>query len=267
MIRTFLARLQFDGRGFAGWQRQRASRSVQGEFERVLERLAGAPAAAYGAGRTDAGVHAEAMGVSFSLPERWTSAEALRALNALLPSDCWVADVQEMAAGFHARRSAISRRYRYLVGTDAGAASPFRRPFEWALCRALDPAALGAAAAIVRGEHAFEAFSVRGQIKPHHRCTVSLARWTARESTRGFEFEVEADRFLHHMVRMLVGTMVEIGLGRRDVEDMATLLAARDNAATSAPAPAHGLYFAAVTYPPSAYAAPTEERHAALQPS
>ena len=170
MLETFLAVLHFDGGAFVGWQRQSAGRSVQSEFERVLERLTGHPASAHAAGRTDAGVHAAGLAVSFALPTRWTAAEARRALNALLPADCWVESVTAMRHGFHARKSATSRRYRYDVGTDDASASPFRRRYEWALGRAARPvAAMRSAAALVRGEHDFTAFSVRGQLKPHHR--------------------------------------------------------------------------------------------------
>lgn len=265
MSRPFLASLQFDGRPFVGWQRQAAGRSVQGEMEQVLAQLAGAPVAAAAAGRTDAGVHAEGLAVSFELPAKWHAPGVLRALNALLPRECWVASVHEMVPGFHARKCAISRRYRYVIGTDRAAASPFRRPFEWALCRPLDFSALETAAAAVRGEHSFEGFSVRGQEKPHHRCRVSDAEWRARGG-RGFEFHIEADRFLHHMVRMLVGTMVDIGLHRRDAADMGRLLTSRDNQDTSPPAPAEGLFFVRATYPATAYAtSPTREPHDALR--
>lgn len=265
MTRTFLALLQFDGRHYVGWQRQRTGRSVQGEVERVLERLTGTPVRAHAAGRTDAGVHAEALGVSFELPERWNDLAVRRAMNALLPDDCWVAGVHPMRAGFHARRSALARRYRYVIGTDDAAASPFRRPFEWALGRPLDLPALTAAAAAITGEHAFEAFAVRGQEKPHYRCRVRTAAWRPRAAARGVEFRIEADRFLHHMVRMLVGTMVDIGLGRRPPGDMRRLVESTDNGDTSPPAPPEGLYFVSALYPPSAFAAPIEERHAALQ--
>lgn len=265
-MRTFLALLQFDGRQYVGWQRQRVGRSVQGQVEGVLERLTGAHVSVVAAGRTDAGVHAEALGVSFALPERWNSAAVRRAMNALLPDDCWVAAVHPMSPAFHARRSAVARCYRYAVGTDDAAASPFRRHTEWALCRPLDRDAMNAAAAAIRGEHSFEAFSVRGQEKPHYRSRIRVAEWRERPAARGEEFRIEADRFLHHMVRMLVGTMVDIGLGRRAVEDMARLLDRRDNADTSPPAPAEGLYFVAALYPPAAYAPPIEERHDALQP-
>jgi tRNA pseudouridine38-40 synthase len=253
MLGTFLAVLHFDGGQFVGWQRQREGRSVQGEFESVLARLADEPVGAYAAGRTDAGVHAEGLGVSFSLPDKWTPGAAHRALNALLPPDCWVESVARMQPGFHARKSAVARRYRYDIGTDAASASPFRRPFEWGLGRPLDLSSLRAAAAVVRGEHDFQSFSVRGQVKPHWRCRILRSDWIARAEGRGLSFQVEADRFLHHMVRMLVGTMVDIGLGRRPVADMAALLQRGDNLETSPPAPPQGLYFVSAEYPPECY--------------
>lgn len=253
MSRTFLATLHFDGTGFVGWQRQPAGRSVQAEFERVLERLFGGRAPANAAGRTDAGVHAEGLGVSFPAPDHWAPTDLRRALNALLPRDCWVAGVHLMQAGFHARKSALARRYRYDIGTDDASASPFRRPFEWALARPVDVAALRAGATLLHGTHDFRAFAVTGQAKPHYRCRITVAEWTERSAGRGVSFQVEADRFLHHMVRMLVGTMVEVGLGRRPLGDIGLLLEAGDNQGTSPPAPPQGLYFVRASYPAELY--------------
>ena len=264
MSRTFLAALHFDGSGFVGWQRQPAGRSVQVEFERVLERLFGRHAVAHAAGRTDAGVHAVGLAVSFSAPATWSAPALRRALNALLPKDCWVESVRAMQAGFHARKSAISRRYRYDIGTDDGAASPFRRRFEWALGRPLDSGALRAAATLLLGEHDFRAFAAKGAPKPHYRCRLARAEWQVRPEGRGVSFHVEADRFLHHMVRMLVGTMVDVGLDRRPLADIEALLERGDNAGTSPPAPPQGLYFVAATYPEALYAPEAEEADAAL---
>jgi tRNA pseudouridine38-40 synthase len=263
MSRTFLATVQYDGTGFVGWQRQPAGRSVQIEFERVLERLFERRTVAHAAGRTDAGVHSIGQGVSFSAPATWTDSALRRALNALLPSDCWVGSVHPMQPGFHARKSALSRRYHYHIGLDEASASPFRRQFEWALAKPLDLDLLGASAQLIRGEHDFRAFAAKTD-KPHYRCRVIHADWTRRTDGRGVSFEVEADRFLQRMVRMLVGTMVDIGLGRRPLEDMAMLLRREDNAETSPPAPPQGLYFAAVVYPPELFADPAGEPHAAL---
>ncbi|HEX2249198.1 MAG TPA: hypothetical protein VHH32_02565, partial [Gemmatimonadales bacterium] len=111
-------------------------------------------------------------------------------------------------------------------------------------------------------DHDFRAFAVKGD-RPHYRCRVHLSTWELRPEGRGVSFHVEADRFLHHMVRMLVGTMVEIGLGRRPVEDMGILLRRHDNSATSAPAPPHGLYFMSATYPPELFDRPNREARAA----
>lgn len=264
MSRTFLATLHYDGTGFVGWQRQPAGRSVQIEFERVLERLFERRVVAHAAGRTDAGVHAEGIGVSFAAPATWGALSLHRALNALLPRDCWIEAVHPMQPGFHARKSAVARRYRYEIGTDPAAASPFRRPYEWPLMRGLDRAALDDAARRVLGRHDFRAFAAKGEPKPHHLCTLRLSEWVDRPAGCGVSFHVEADRFLHHMVRLLVGTMVDVGLGRRPADDMDMLLARGDNQATSPPAPARGLYFVAATYPQELFADPAEEEAHAL---
>src|SRR5918994_995585 len=209
MSRTFLATLQYDGTGFVGWQRQPAGRSVQGEIERVLERLFARRTVAHAAGRTDAGVHAI--------------------------------------------KSAISRRYRYDIGLDDESASPFRARYEWVLCRQVDMELLHAATKIIHGEHDFRGFAAKTD-KPHYRCRILEAIWVQRPDDHGLSFTIEADRFLQRMVRMLVGTMIDIGMGRRALTDMAELLESDHNQNTSAPAPPQGLYFESVTYPPDLYA-------------
>jgi tRNA pseudouridine38-40 synthase len=249
MSRSFLALIHFDGTEFLGWQRQATGRTVQGEVEQVLARLADHHVAAHGAGRTDAGVHALGLAVSFAMPESWTPDALRRALNALLPRDIWVAALSEMRAGFHARKHAESRRYRYDIGCDDPASSPFRRKYEWALGRPLAPSLLEQAAVVIAGEHDFRAFSARTEPKPHYDCRIREARWEERPHGHGWRFHVEADRFLQHMVRMLVGTMTDIALGHRPVDDMARLLASRDNRDTSPPAPPQGLYFVRAAYP------------------
>jgi tRNA pseudouridine38-40 synthase len=254
--RPVLAVIQYDGGPFVGWQRQPAGRTVQADVETVLERLTGRRTPAVAAGRTDTGVHALGQAVSFTVPERWAADAAglRRALNALLPRDVWVESVRPMQAGFDARRGATARRYRYLIGTDAAACSPFRRPYEWALARPLDRGLLDAAAAQLVGEHDFRGLCAAGTPQPHHRCRVALAEWAPRADGMGMAFVIEADRFLHRMVRFCVGTMVDIALGRRPLADLSRLLTATDNQAASPPAPPHGLYLVAVRYPPDSYA-------------
>jgi len=256
--RPFLAVVQYDGARFAGWQRQPEARTVQADFEAVLERLMGRRTVATGAGRTDAGVHALGQGVGFTATERWDgkTGDLRRALNALLPRDIWVERVDGMEPGFDARRSATARRYRYLIGTDEAGASPFRRPYEWALGRSLDLGLLQAAALALVGEHDFRGLAAAGAATAHYRCRVALAEWAPRADVGegGVTFTIEADRFLHHMVRFLVGAMVDIALGRRPPSDFPRLLAATDNLAASPPAPPQGLYLVAVRYPPDLYA-------------
>jgi tRNA pseudouridine38-40 synthase len=254
--RTVQLVLHYDGAGFHGWQQQPGMRTVQGVLEDALERLCGTHVAALGAGRTDAGVHSRGQAVGARVPRRWSPSELRRALNAVLPHDVWVAAAAEMRPEFHARYSAVSRRYAYHVGLDDDAESPFRRSREYAFRREVDAAALDAAATLVVGEHRFLAFAVRGTAPPadHHRCHVMGAAWERREG--GVVFRITANRFLHQMVRFLVGTMLEIASGRRPAADMLELLEATDNARVSPPAPPHGLFLECVEYPTDLYVQP-----------
>jgi len=245
--------LHYDGGGFAGWQRQRSARTVQGDLEAALERLAGCRVSIVGSGRTDAGVHAVGQAASGPVPERWTPSRLVRALNALLPPDLWVASACRMNPGFNPRKHATERTYCYRIGFEPSARSPFRRRFEWALS-ALDVALLARAAALLEGVHDFRGLSAAGQPKPHYRCHVHEARWQARDDGAGLEFWITADRFLHRMVRFCVGTMVEIARGRRPLDDLAALLASEDNQAASPPAPPQGLFLVTVRYPGEWYA-------------
>jgi tRNA pseudouridine38-40 synthase len=252
--RTLQLVLHYDGAAFNGWQRQPQGRTVQGVLEEGLARLCSRPVAALGSGRTDAGVHARGQAVGVRVPPRWTAPALRKALNAVLPKDVWVAAAHEMEPEFHARYSATGRRYRYFVGTDEGASSPFRRRWEYAAPGPVDGELLAAVAGSLRGEHRFLAFAVRGTAPAgdEHRCNVREASWAPRPG--GYVFEIAANRFLHHMVRFLVGTSLDIATGRRPLDDMARLLLATDNRETSAPAPPHGLFLEEVEYPPSLYA-------------
>ena len=251
--RTVLLVLHYDGAEFSGWQRQPGRRTVQGALEECLATLCGQAVAALGAGRTDSGVHARGQAAGVRVPSRWTPGTLRRALNAVLPRDIWVAAAHQMRPTFHARYSALARWYSYDVGTDPGAASPFRRRWEWAVDAPLSRSALDAAARAVAGEHCFRAFAVRGTAPEHddHRCLVTKAAWIDRPG--GLRFQIEANRFLHRMVRFLVGTMVDIAAGRRDTGAIAALLTAGGTLATSAPAPAHALFLDGVRYPADLY--------------
>lgn len=251
--RTVQLVLHYDGTAFAGWQVQPEQRTVQGEVERVLAGLCGQRVMAQGAGRTDAGVHARGQAVGVRVPDKWTAPMLRRSLNALLPDDVWVAAAHEMRPEFHARFSATSRRYAYQVGTDEAARSPFRRRTEWAYRHDYERAALDRAASLILGEHCFIGFAVRGTAPPtdSHKCIVTDARWIDREG--GLTFIVQANRFLHHMVRFLVGTMLEQASGKRPPSAVSELLLAETNDEVSPPAPAHGLVLEKVMYPAELY--------------
>lgn len=251
--RTLQLVLHYDGAGFSGWQRQARGRTVQGVLEEALQKLCTTPVRALGSGRTDAGVHARGQAVGVRVPPKWKAASLRRALNAVLPDDVWVADAHEMRPEFHARYSAIGRRYRYYVGTDEEAHSPFRRRWEHAVRFPLDADQLRAIPPMLMGEHQFFAFAVRGTApdSDDHRCMVHHAAWMPRPG--GWIFEIAANRFLHHMVRFLVGTSLDVASGRRPLADVSRLLLAPDNREVSPPAPPHGLYLERVEYPPSLY--------------
>jgi tRNA pseudouridine38-40 synthase len=253
--RTVQLVLHYDGSGFHGWQRQPEQRTVQSVLESALERLCGTPTPALASGRTDAGVHARGQAVGVTVPEKWTPDALRRALNALLPDDVWVAAALAMRPEFHARYSAVARRYSYYVGTDDSAHSPFRSRVEYAFDFKLDRRALDAAVKPLVGAHSFRAFAVKGTAPDadEHRCTVRSARWADRDG--GLVFEIEANRFLHHMVRFLVGTMLDVASGRRPVTDVPMLLAAADNQQVSSPAPPHALFLDSVEYPRELYVA------------
>ncbi len=247
--------LQYDGTGFSGWQVQPGRRTVQGVLEEALTALCGGERVVVtGAGRTDAGVHARGQVAGITVPDHWDPDRLRRALNRRLPADVWVADATAMREGFHARYSATSRRYSYAIGLGPDAASPFRRRWATPWTTPLDREALDWCASRLPGTHRFYGFAVRGTApaEDDHTCTVGLARW--REVPDGLVFDVAANRFLHHMVRFLVGTMLEVASGARARDQFAALLTAASNDAVSPPAPAAGLCLEQVTYPDALHA-------------
>jgi len=245
--------LHYDGARFSGWQRQPGERTVQGVLEAAVSKLCGEPVTVVGAGRTDAGVHARGQAAGARVPVKWGAPALRRSMNAILPDDVWIAAAFEMRDEFHPRYSAISRSYSYYVGTDDLASSPFRRTHELVCKKPLDFGRLEAAARGVQGEHCFRAFAVKGTApdRDDHRCTVARAAWREREG--GLVFDITADRFLHHMVRFLVGTMLEVGEGKREPEVMADLLQQEDNSQVSQPASPHALFLERVEYPKDLY--------------
>ena len=250
----FKLTLHYDGSAFHGWQVQPGQPTVQGALEAAVSRIAGRSPTVEGAGRTDTGVHATGQTAAVTLPAEWRSAELVRALNALLPDTVWVRSAEPVAAGFHPRFDAVSRSYSYRVGTAAHAASPFHRRWCWPLCRPLDLETASALAQAIVGEHEFHAFAKAGQPQRGYACNVTAAAWRPWEDL-GAVFEVSSNRFLHRMVRYLVGTMTDVALGRRDEGDLVRMLESEkgDSAlTTSPPAPPQGLFLTGVEYPDAA---------------
>jgi tRNA pseudouridine38-40 synthase len=245
--------LHYDGSGFHGWQVQPSVRTVQGELDACLSRLADRRITTAAAGRTDAGVHATGQVAHADVPAKWTPAALRKSLNAILAPDVWVAAAEAVSSGFHARYSASARGYIYRVGLTPEACSPFRRAWCWPLAERVQVDVLDRGAAALQGTHSFRGYAKSGQPERGYDCTVGIARWV--EWSDGVELRIVANRFLHHMVRYLVGTMVDAARGRRDPGDVAGLLDAsrldpkRDDALeTSPPAPAEGLFLARVYY-------------------
>jgi len=244
--------VEYDGGAFFGWQLQRDRRSVQGELEQVVSRLTNAPARILGAGRTDRGVHATGQMAAVDLPPRWTPERLRRAMNALLPPDVWIAGAWAVHPRFHPRYDALSRSYLYRVGIAEETASPFHARWCWPLRKNLDTELLTEATHHLVGDHSFRSFAKAGQEERGDRCIITEARWEEWPNL-GMLFHVSANRFLHHMVRYLVGTLVAIASGNRPVSDLVGLLSNEGELLTSPPAPPEGLFLAGVRYPPPPY--------------
>jgi tRNA pseudouridine38-40 synthase len=244
-MRTLKLTLSYDGTRFVGWQRQAAGASIQGLLEDALERFEGSRVSVHGAGRTDAGVHALSQVASVRVACAHDTATLMRALNALLPDDIRVLAVEEREEHFHARFSARSKTYCYQI-RNAPIASPFERAYVWHLAEPLALAAMQHAAAQLVGRHDFAAFRSAGSEVSSTVRTVTRSVW--RESSGLMTYEIAGDGFLRHMVRAIVGTLVEIGRGWREPAEIGSLLQGGTRAAAGATAPPHGLFLAAVDY-------------------
>jgi tRNA pseudouridine38-40 synthase len=250
----FRITLAYDGTDFEGWQSQaggRPARTVQGVVEEALERLAGGAGrvAVDGAGRTDAGVHAEGQVATFDLTRSMEAEELRRALNGLLPEDVRVLASATAPPGFHARKSAVSKLYRYVMDTGP-VQLPQRRRYAGHVPWILDAAAVAETAALVVGRHDFASLASAGGSATT--TTRTVIRSEARFEGPTLVYEVEADGFLRKMVRSLVGGLVAAGRGAATPERLASALETRDRRAWPEPAAARGLTLVRVDYAPTA---------------
>jgi tRNA pseudouridine38-40 synthase len=233
--------LEYDGTGFHGWAAQPGLRTVEGELRRALGELYGSFDALAVAGRTDTGVHALGQVASVEVEGGPPPARAVEALNTALPDDVSVVAAKTAAPDFHARHSAVSRAYRYRIYR-RHAPSPFEARRSWWLPRRLDLTALQESAALLAGEQDFRAFTPTETQHEVFRRHVLRAAWVERDDH--LDFEIEADSFLRHMVRTLVGTMVEL-----PADHIAKLLAGAERSEAGRTAPPWGLYLERVSYP------------------
>lgn len=236
--------VEYDGSDFHGWQLQPGVRTVQGELEAAVARAFGVVTRVVAAGRTDAGVHAAGQVAAFSTVHALEPDTVRRALNAHCGDDLVVRAVERVGDDFDPRRHAASRRYLYRIW-NAPSPSPFWRRYAWFVPRRLDRDAMQGAAAQLLGEHDFTSFQGAGCDAEHARRRVTRSRFVADAAL--LTYEIEATAFLRHMVRNIIGTMVEIGVGQRP-GDLAALLAARDRTRAGATAPARGLCLVEVRY-------------------
>lgn len=239
--------LEYDGSDFEGWQRQAGDkRTVQGALIGAFERVTGETVRVTGSGRTDAGVHAEAQVASASVESSLAPEELRRALNAVLPPDVVIRRLERVDDDFDARRGARSKLYRYSVWNGAQR-SPLRARHTLHVRQPLDLGAMQRAAADLVGEHDFASFQAAGSPTGSSVRTLYSARVLGR-ATDEVVFEFEGSGFLRHMVRNLVGTLLEVGRGARAPDSMVHLIAAVNRDRAGPTAPAHGLTLAWVDY-------------------
>ncbi len=266
--------LSYNGSGFHGWQVQPGLVTVQGTLAAALADITGVPVLPQGSGRTDAGVHALAQVASFSLPVRLPPANLQRALNRILPVSLRVIAAETVSQSFHARHSARRKHYQYRIFERRLAdsltdriCSPFLAPFVWDCRWPLQLEPLQGAADLLLGTQDFTAMAAaRRELsqrdgraneigpagQPNPVKTIYSAAWTRAEGL--LLFNICGNGFLHHMVRNLVGTMVEVGRGSLAVEDLPNILAGKNRSNAGPTAPAGGLYLRAVEYEPTSEA-------------
>lgn len=246
-MRTVKLTVAYDGTDYVGWQRQASGESIQGLLEDALARIEGSHVSLHGAGRTDAGVHAEGQVASARLSSGLDDATLARALNGNLPATIRVMDVQTVADAFHARFDAVAKVYEYRIW-NGPAVPPFVTRYVWQVPQQMNMARLDQAAQAIPGAHDFAAF--QGPDSATHTTIrkVRHATWRRSADAPAVTFEISGEGFLRHMVRSLVGTLVEIGLERRPVGDVARLLAVPVRSDVGRTAPASGLFLVRVEY-------------------
>jgi tRNA pseudouridine38-40 synthase len=242
-MRNIKLLIEYDGTDFVGWQRQANGRSVQDEITNVLDQVLQEPITLIGAGRTDSGVHARGQVANFKTHSSLSVNSILNALNGTLPEDIYVHAAEEVDEKFHARFDAKQRMYKYYIALRATAIG---RQYQWYVKYDLNVGVMNQVAEQIVGEHDFESFTKAESLVPHHRCTVFTSQWT--KTPNMLIYEVRANRFLHGMVRALVGTMVDIGRGYIPAAQFHEIMAANDRRKAGMAVPPAGLFLEEIVY-------------------
>jgi tRNA pseudouridine38-40 synthase len=237
--------VEYDGTDYCGWQIQATGKTVQGVLEKAVSTLVGRPTRLVGSGRTDAGVHALGQVVNFLSDKELEPHRIQRALNALTPDDISVKAVELVPDSFHARRHGRSRIYQYRIW-NRSSPSPFHLRYAWHVHDSLDIGAMCQAITCLEGEHDFSSFRGAGCDAAHPIRTVYAS--SINRTGDLIVFTIEATAFLRHMVRNLVGTLVEVGRQQRPPQSFAALLDVRDRTQAGMKAPAQGLFLMEVKY-------------------
>jgi len=246
MKRNIKLVLEYDGTAYRGWQRQGQQPTIQKILEEAIGRITREPVTLYGSGRTDAGVHARHQVANFKTESGIPAGNLLRGINSLLPEDIAIKEIQEVDGDFHSRYSAKSKSYLYRIFN-----SPIRSPLErhsaWFVRAPLDFDKMARALSLLRGNHDFTSFCAAGSdVKS---CVRTVLRTEMLlDSGRVISISIEADGFLRHMVRNIVGTLVELGAGEEAPETIQDILEARDRGRAGITAPSQGLFLQEVRY-------------------
>ena len=258
-MRTLKVTMAYDGAGYAGWQRQNGAPTIQALLEAALGEIEGGAVTVHGAGRTDAGVHALGQVASARLTHSIDNAALARALNAKLPGDIRILRVDVVADDFHARYAARSKAYQYRLSLGP-VANPLERGRVWHVRQPLDLGKMQRAGAVLCGRHDFAAFQTAAVDKTSASTVRTISElevgrrpgppWLCTSACQNqiMTVDVVGDGFLRHMVRAIVGTLVEVGAGRLEVADVAAVLSSGRRERAGPTAPPHGLFLVRVDY-------------------
>jgi tRNA pseudouridine38-40 synthase len=247
MSRNIRLELEYDGTDFHGWQIQPNLDTIQGQLTRVIAQITEERVSIHGSGRTDAGAHALAQVCNFTLASHIPLANFQKAINSLLPSAIRVNSVEQVPEDFHARFSATGKHYRYRI-LNAKVCSPFDHRYVYHFPRPVDYEAMSRTAEFVIGEHDFSSFCDSDAEVSSKVRRVSSSFFVFDTARNLIEYNVCANGFLHHMVRNLVGTFLEVGKGKCTSEDFRTILTARQRSTAGPTAPASGLFLVSVNF-------------------